>query len=138
MGILAATLLGCGGDDALEEIYLVAAQALGPEAHLGREMVVNPLHTSPGNPELPRGALLRLAGAGFNTMGPGGEEDPDKATLYFSLPEDLQGGRFGLSVNVSMGGRPGTLRRSASGWRVIVDCAQGCRLREILPLGPRG
>lgn len=123
--------LGCGGDERADGFYVVAAQAWGSEARLEREIVVNPLFDAPGNPRLPEGALALLQKAGFQQIGPDGEEDPTKATIYFTPPQALENGFLELRMYVSLGARPGRQRPGDSWWRVVADCSEACQLKEI-------
>jgi hypothetical protein len=130
-------LPGCERGDERDGLYLLAARALGPEAHQNREMVVNPRLLGPGNPRISDRVLSGLRDAGLEMMG-GGLEDPEKATLYFTPPEALEEGRYQLRVYVSLGARPGRMDRGDSWWEVQADCREGCKVLEIISISPPG
>lgn len=131
-------LPGCRGEDARDGLYLLAANALGPEAHENREVVVNPRLLGPGNPRIPEEALRGLEEAGFGILGGNGLEDPEKATIYFTSPEALEEGRYRLRVYVSLGARPGRMDRGDSWWEVLADCQEGCEVLETTSITPPG
>lgn len=129
-------LPGCQGGKETDGLFLLAAEALGPEAHKNREMVVNPRLLGQENPRIPDRALLLLQEAGFGLTGADGQEDPEKATLYFTPPEALEEGRYQLRVFVSMGARFGTMHRGDTWWRVLVECRERCEVLEITSISP--
>lgn len=138
---LLATLLflqGCGRADERDGLFLLAANALGPEAHQDRQLVVNPRLLDPGNPRMAERALGALKGAGFEMMGEDGLEDPEKATLYFTSPVTLEEDRYQLRVYVSLGARPGRMDRGDSWWEVQVGCREGCQVTEVTSITPPG
>ena len=102
-GVSQPFFMGCTPADPTDELFALAANALGQEAHQGRTMVVNPLLLAPENPRMPESALRSLQGQGFEVVGLDGMEDPEKATLYFSPPRAMEDGRFTLNVYVSLG-----------------------------------
>jgi hypothetical protein len=139
--VFLATLLflqGCGQEDEMDGLYLLAANALGPEAHQDREMVVNPRLLDPGNPRMAQRALGVLQAAGFGMMGEDGLEDPGKATLYFTSPVALEEDRYRLRIYVSLGARPGRMDRGDSWWEVQVGCREGCQVMEVTSITPPG
>ena len=135
-GVSLPFFMGCDPADPADELFALAANALGQEAHGGRAMVVNPLLLAPENPRMPEPALQSLQDQGFEVMGPDGMEDPEKATLYFSPPRAMEDGRFTLDVYVSLGVRPGRMRRGDTWWRVVVGCEEVCSVAEIAPTAP--
>ncbi|MGW8267148.1 MAG: hypothetical protein ACWGSQ_12335 [Longimicrobiales bacterium] len=137
---LVALLLvtGCGREEEGGGLYLLAANALGPEAHDNRALVVNPRLLGPGNPRISEGALRGLEEAGFEILGGDGLEDPEKATLYFTPPEAVETGRYRIRVYVSLGARPGRMDRGDSWWEVLADCEEGCEVLETISITPPG
>jgi hypothetical protein len=122
---------GCGEGDKGANLYLLAAGALGPEAHQDRTKVVNPFLLAPDNPRLPGEALAKLLDAGYETMEDEGQEDPGKATLYFTPLEELGEDRYRLRIHVSLGARFGTMHRGDTWWLVEMECREECRVLEI-------
>ena len=125
------SLLGCRGQGLPVDLFVEAAGALGPEAHQDRVKVVNPVLLSKGNPRLSDRALQALRDAGYEVMGGEGEEDPGKATIYFTVPEALGEGRYSLRIYVSLGVRPGNMSRGDSWWQVDLKCDKGCSVQDI-------
>jgi hypothetical protein len=137
LGLLVA-LPGCERDERADEIYLMAADALPAEAHRDRARVVNPRLLEPDNPRMGDGVLDRLRAAGYEILGAGGLEDPDKATHYFTQPDTLEGNQYRIHVYVSLGARVGTMQRGDTWWRVDLECLEACRVVEVAPTGGRG
>lgn len=125
------SLLGCRNEAPPTDIFLVAAGALGPEAHHDRPRVVNPVLLSDGNPRLSDAVLQAFRDAGYEVMEGQGPEDPGKATLYFTLPQALEAGRYRLRIYVSLGVRPGNMDRGDSWWRVDLQCRQSCTVLDV-------
>jgi len=125
--------VGCGeGGGQADDLFLAAAEALGQEAYAGRERVVNPHLIAPENPLIPERVLSEFREGGFEIMEGVGEEDPTKATLYFSLPRPLEGSQYEIRIYVSMGARFGSMDRGDTWWRVIGECVEGCRVLETI------
>lgn len=124
-------LPGCRAQGPPVDVFVEAAGALGPEAHQDRVEVVNPVLLSDGNPRLSDRALRALRDAGYEVMGGEGEEDPGKATLYFTVPQVLGEGRYSVRVYVSLGVRPGHMDRGDSWWQVELRCDDGCSVQDI-------
>ena len=131
-------LPGCWREDERDGLYLLAATALGAEAHQDRAMVVNPRLLGPANPRISEGVLAGFEEAGIEVMGGDGLEDPEKATLYFTPPEALDEGRYRLRVYVSLGARPGRMDRGDSWWEVVAECREGCEVLETTSISPPG
>jgi hypothetical protein len=137
LGLLVA-LPGCDRDQKAEEIFLLAADALPVEAHQERARVVNPRLLEQNNPRMGEGVLVRLRDAGYEVLGTGGLEDPEKATYYFTDPDTLEGNRYRIYLYVSLGARVGTMQRGDTWWRVDLECPEACRVVGVAPTGGRG
>jgi hypothetical protein len=135
-GVSQLFFTGCAPGDPTDEFFALAANSLGPVAHQGRAMVVNPLLLTSENPRMSEAALQSLRDQGYEVMGPDGIEDPERATLYFTPPRAIEDGRFTLNVYVSLGARPGRMRRGDTWWRVVVGCEEACSVAEIAPTAP--
>ena len=136
--ILLLFFAGCRERDEKDGLFLLAARALGPEAHQDREMVFNPRLLGPENPRMSGEAISLLQEGGLELTGGDGLEDPQKATLYFTPPEVLEEGRYELRVYVSLGARFGTMHRGDTWWRVLVDCPEVCEVQEIARISSPG
>ena len=134
-GLLALAMLGgCEGPASpYEDLYLLAAEALGPEAHGDRQRVVSPVLVALDNPRLPHGVLRDFRNRGYEIFGGSGEEDPEKATYYLTIPAPLPNDRYRLRVHVSLGGRMGSMDRGDTWWIVTGSCAPECRVLEVRP-----
>lgn len=125
--------VGCGdGGGEADDLFLLAAEALSPEAYAGRPRVVNPFLISQGNPPMTKKVLSAFREAGLEIIGGTGEEDPTKATLYFSSPRLSEEGRYEIQVHVSLGARFGSRNRGDTWWRVVGECKEGCRVLEAI------
>jgi len=138
MALLLLSLSACGGQNEGDGLYLLAATALGPEAHHDRPKVVNPRLLAPDNPRMPAGAVYILQEGGFELMGDDGLEDPEKATFYFRPLERLEGNLYQVEIYVSLGARFGTMDRGDTWWRTEIRCDGACRVEAVTPISPPG
>lgn len=135
---LIPTLWGCGSPPSPEEpLFLMAAEALGPEAHKERLKVVNPILVALDNPRLPERVLEDFREQGYEVFGGSGEEDPEKATYYFTVPRPLGNDEYQLRIHVSMGSRFGARERGDTWWLVTGSCKDRCRIVEVQAVGNR-
>lgn len=139
LGLTALVLVSCAEPPSPgEPLYLLAAEALGPEAHQGRQKVINPIRISLDNPRFPDRILEEFVDHGYEMLGPDGEEDPEKATYYFTVIRPLENDRYQLRVHVSMGSRFGSMDRGDTWWIVTGSCTEVCRVLEVEPADNRG
>jgi hypothetical protein len=129
--LLILFLAGCQGESPPGEIFLVAAGALGPGAHHDQPRVVNPVLLSDGHPRLSEAVLRTFRDAGYEIMEDQGQEDPGKATLYFTAPQVREAGEYRIRIYVSLGVRPGHMDRGDSWWQVDLQCGETCVVEDI-------
>jgi hypothetical protein len=131
-GLAVFSLVGCGeAPKESDGLFLLAADAVDPEVYDGRQRVVNPFLIAEGNPPIPSRVLESLQEAGFEVMAGSSQEDPAKATFYFSAPAPLPEGGYEIRLHISLGERLGTMHRKATWWRVFGMCADSCEVTEI-------